>query len=162
MSSRSYRVSNMLIWTCVASCDEFCMFEKLYVETFHILPWFMHCQHEGEVCAWFGHLGTNERCPKWFGSFRGNFLQGSHMGQSNLPGGGHMTRGGLTGLCRWFNCPMLCELGLLFVMHFQETFLHGLVQWELAYVQGELLCEFLARGLVCLWCYLLFAWACFV
>jgi hypothetical protein len=51
---------------------------------------------------------------------------------------------------------MLCELGLLFVMHFQVT-LHALVQGELAYVQGELLCEFLARGLVCLWWYLLFA-----
>jgi hypothetical protein len=24
----------LLIWTCVASCDEFCIFEKLYVETF--------------------------------------------------------------------------------------------------------------------------------
>jgi hypothetical protein len=51
---------------------------------------------------------------------------------------------------------MLCELGLLFVMHFQVT-LHALVQGELAYVQGGLLCEFLARGLVCLWWYLLFA-----
>jgi hypothetical protein len=28
----------LLIWTCVASCDEFCIFEKLYVETFRILP----------------------------------------------------------------------------------------------------------------------------
>jgi hypothetical protein len=26
----------LLIWTCVASCDEFCIFEKLYVETFRI------------------------------------------------------------------------------------------------------------------------------
>jgi hypothetical protein len=79
------------------------------------------------------------------------------MGRSNLPGGGHMTRGGLTGLCRRFNRPMQCELGLLFVMHFQVTFLHALFQEELAYVQGELLCEFLARGLVCFWWYLLFA-----
>jgi hypothetical protein len=79
------------------------------------------------------------------------------MGQSNLPGGSHMTRGGLTSLCRWFNRPMQCELGLLFVMHFQVTFLHALVQGEFAYVQAELLCEFLARGLVCLWWYLLFA-----
>jgi hypothetical protein len=78
-------------------------------------------------------------------------------GRSNLPGGGHMARGGLTGLCRRFNCFMQCELGLLFVMHFQVTFLHALVQGELAYVQGELLCEFLARGLVCLWWFLLFA-----
>jgi hypothetical protein len=37
---------------------------------------------------------------------------------------------------------MQCELGLLFVMHFQVTFLHALVQGEFAYVQGELLCEF--------------------
>jgi hypothetical protein len=29
-------------------------------------------------------------------------------------------------------------------------------------VQGDLLCEFLARGLVCFWWYLLFAGACFV
>jgi hypothetical protein len=79
------------------------------------------------------------------------------MGRSNLPGGGHMTRGGLTGLCRRFNRPIQCELGLLFVMHFHVTFLHALVQGEFAYVQGELLCEFLARGLVCLWWYLLFA-----
>jgi hypothetical protein len=55
-----------------------------------------------------------------------------------------MTTGVLTGLCRRFNRPVLCELGLLFVMHFQVTFLHALVQ-------GELLCEFLAHGLVCLW-----------
>jgi hypothetical protein len=34
MSLRSCRVSNLLIWTCVASCDEFCIFEKLYVELF--------------------------------------------------------------------------------------------------------------------------------
>jgi hypothetical protein len=27
----------------------------------------------------------------------------------------------------------------------------ALAQGEFAYVQGELLCEFLARGLVCLW-----------
>jgi hypothetical protein len=37
---------------------------------------------------------------------------------------------------------MQCELGLLFVMHFEVTFLHALVQGEFAYVQGELLCEF--------------------
>jgi hypothetical protein len=73
------------------------------------------------------------------------------MGWSNLPGGGHMTKGNLTGLCRRFNRPVLCELGLLFVMHFQVTFLHALVQGELAYVEGGLLCEFLARGLLCLW-----------
>jgi hypothetical protein len=73
-----------------------------------------------------------------------------------------MTRGGLTGLCRRFNHPMLCEHDLLFVMHFQVTFLHALVQGESAYVQGELLCEFLACGLVCLLWYLLFARACFV
>jgi hypothetical protein len=89
--------------------------------------------------------------------FSENILQGGQMGRSNLPGGGHMTRGGLTGLCRRFNRPIQCELGLLFVMHFQVTFLHALVQGEFAYVQGELLCEFLARGLVCLWWYLLFA-----
>jgi hypothetical protein len=59
------------------------------------------------------------------------------MGRSNLPRGGHMTRGGLTGLCRRFNRPMQCELGLLFVMHFQVTFLHALVQGEFAYVQGS-------------------------
>ena len=89
--------------------------------------------------------------------FSEKFLQGGHMGRSNLPWGGHMTRGGLTGLCRRFNRPMQCELGLLFVMHFQVTFLHALVQGEFAYVQGELLCEFLARGLVCFWWFLLFA-----
>jgi hypothetical protein len=42
---------------------------------------------------------------------------------------------------------MQCELGLFFVMHFQVTFLHALGQGEFAYVQGEFLCEFLARGL---------------
>jgi hypothetical protein len=89
--------------------------------------------------------------------FSEKLLQGSHMGRSNLSRGGHMTRGGLTGLCRWFNCPMLCELGLLFVMHFQVTFLHALVQGKFAYVRGKLLYEFLARGLVHLWWYLLFA-----
>jgi hypothetical protein len=89
--------------------------------------------------------------------FSEKILQGGHMGRSNPPGGGHMTRGGLTGLCRRFNRPMLCELGLLFVMHFQVTFLHALVQWKFAYVQEELLCEFLACGLMCLWWYLLFA-----
>jgi hypothetical protein len=52
------------------------------------------------------------------------------MGRSNLPGGGHMTRGGLTGLCRRLNRPMQCELCLLFVMHYQVTFLHALVQGE--------------------------------
>jgi hypothetical protein len=52
---------------------------------------------------------------------------------------------------------MQCELGLLFVMHFQVTFLHAMVQGEFAYVQGELLCEFfLARGLVCFCWFLLF------
>jgi hypothetical protein len=56
---------------------------------------------------------------------------------------------------------MLCELGLLFVMHFHVTFLHALVQGELALVQGELLCEFLARDLMCLWWYLLFVRVCF-
>jgi hypothetical protein len=35
--------------------------------------------------------------------------------------------------------------------------LHALIQGEFAYVQGELLYEFLSRGLVCLWWYLLFA-----
>jgi hypothetical protein len=29
MSIRSYRISNLLIWTCVASYVEFCLFEKL-------------------------------------------------------------------------------------------------------------------------------------
>jgi hypothetical protein len=58
------------------------------------------------------------------------------MGRSNLTGGGYMTRGGITGQCRRFNHPVLCELGLLFVMHFQVTFLDALVQGELAYVLG--------------------------
>jgi hypothetical protein len=71
--------------------------------------------------------------------------------------GGHLTRGGFTGLRKRFNHPILCELGFLFVMHFQVTFLHALVQGELAYVQGVLLCEFSACVLVCLWWYLLFA-----
>jgi hypothetical protein len=30
------RVSNLLIWTCVASCDEFCILEKLWVAFFQI------------------------------------------------------------------------------------------------------------------------------
>jgi hypothetical protein len=34
MSIRSYRVPNLLIWTRVASYGEFCLFEKLYVESF--------------------------------------------------------------------------------------------------------------------------------
>jgi hypothetical protein len=72
-----------------------------------------------------------------------------------------MTWGGLTGLCRRFNHPWQCELGLLFIMHFQMTFSQAMVQGELSYVQEELLCEFLARGLVCLWWYLLFVRACF-
>jgi hypothetical protein len=59
--------------------------------------------------------------------FLEKILQGSQMGRSNLPGGGHMTRGGLTSLCRRFNRPVPCELGLLFVMHFQVTFLNALV-----------------------------------
>jgi hypothetical protein len=59
------------------------------------------------------------------------------MGRSNLPGRGHMTRGGLTGLCRRFNRPMQCELGLLPVMHFQVTFLHALVQGSLHRCRGS-------------------------
>jgi hypothetical protein len=81
--------------------------------------------------------------------FSEKFLQGGHMGRSNLPGGSHMTRGGLTSLCKRFNRPMQCELGLLFVMHFQVTFLHALVQGEFAYVRGSFCVSFLARGLVC-------------
>jgi hypothetical protein len=34
MSLRSCRVSNLLIWICVASCDGFCILEKLYVAFF--------------------------------------------------------------------------------------------------------------------------------
>jgi hypothetical protein len=64
-------------------------------------------------------------------------LQGGQSGRSNLPVGGHMTRAGLTGLCRWFNRPMLCELGLLFVMHFQVTFLHALVQGGVCMCRGS-------------------------
>jgi hypothetical protein len=37
---------------------------------------------------------------------------------------------------------MQCELGLLFGMHFQVTFLHALVQGEFAYVLGELFVVF--------------------
>jgi hypothetical protein len=37
---------------------------------------------------------------------------------------------------------MQCELGLFFVMHFQVTFLHALVQGEFAYLQGELFVVF--------------------
>jgi hypothetical protein len=36
MSLRNYRVSNLLIWTCVASFDEFCIFEKLLLHLFQI------------------------------------------------------------------------------------------------------------------------------
>jgi hypothetical protein len=92
----------------------------------------------------------------------GEVFAGRSHGRSNLLEGSHMTRGGLTGLCRRFNRPMQCELGLLFVMHFHVTLLHALVLGEFAYVQGELLFEFLARGLVCFWWFLLFASACFV
>jgi hypothetical protein len=42
-------------------------------------------------------------------------------------------------------------------MHFQVTFLHALVQREFAYVQGELLCEFLSHDLVFFWWFLLFS-----
>jgi hypothetical protein len=41
MSLRSYRVSNLLIWTCVASYVEFCLYEKLLVEGLHF--WLDSC-----------------------------------------------------------------------------------------------------------------------
>jgi hypothetical protein len=52
---------------------------------------------------------------------------------------------------------MQCELGLLFIVHFQVTFLHALVHGEFAYVQGSFCVSFFARGLVCFWWFLLFA-----
>jgi hypothetical protein len=43
--------------------------------------------------------------------FRENFA-----GRSNLPGGGHMTRGSLTTLCRRFNRPIQLELISLYMI----------------------------------------------
>jgi hypothetical protein len=48
MSIRSYRVSNLIIWTCVASYVEFCLFDKLQVD-FFLHFWLDSCiVHKGE------------------------------------------------------------------------------------------------------------------
>jgi hypothetical protein len=108
-SLRTCRVSNLLIWTCVASCDAFCIFEKLYVETFCILPWFMHCQQGGEVCACFGHLGVFGRCSNWFGKILSSLVQAGLLGRSNRPQAVSWCAGGLTALWRRSNRPGLSE-----------------------------------------------------
>jgi hypothetical protein len=72
MSIRSYRVSNLLIWTCVASYVEFCLFEKLQAEFFAFLAWFMHCQQGGEVWDCFGLLNAFRRFSIRFEPFLGS------------------------------------------------------------------------------------------
>jgi hypothetical protein len=120
MSLLTCRVSNFLIWECVAPCDEFCIFEKLYVETFRILPWFMHCQQRGEVCAWFGNLGTFGRCSNSYGSFWKVWCRSGLMGRSNRPQAVRWPIGGLTARCRRSNrarqseqCFSLCCIPML-------------------------------------------------
>jgi hypothetical protein len=72
MSIRNYRVSNLLIWTCVASYVEFCLLEKLQVESFAFLAWFMHFQQGGEVWAWNGLLDAFRRFSGGFEPFLGS------------------------------------------------------------------------------------------
>jgi hypothetical protein len=82
MSIRSYRVLNLLIWTCVASFVEFCLFEKLYVECFAFLAWFMHCQQGGEVWAWNALLDAFRRFSSGFEPFLGSGVQRSDRSRS--------------------------------------------------------------------------------
>jgi hypothetical protein len=163
MSIRSYRLSKLLIWTCVASYVEFCLFEKLYVEFLAFLAWFMHCQQGGEVWAWNGLLHTFRRFPSGFELFlsSGNFPCGI-----SLTGGGHRSdwcssqvlgdlvhrsdRWGwpvwtvraelmqLLGFMRWFAC--IRPWGV------------ALVQEELACVQGELFVVFELWLVLCALC----------
>jgi hypothetical protein len=82
MSIWSYRVSNLLIWTCVASYVEFCLFEKLCVESFAFLAWFMHCQQKGEVWAWNGLLDAFRRFSGGFEPFLGSGVHRSDGSRS--------------------------------------------------------------------------------
>jgi hypothetical protein len=86
MSLRSYRVSNLLIWTCVASYVEFFLFDELSVEGFAFLASFMHCQQGGEVWAWIGLLHAFIRFPSGFELF---LSSGSFPGGIGLTGEGH-------------------------------------------------------------------------
>jgi hypothetical protein len=82
MSIRTYRVSNLLIWTCVASYVEFCLFEKLEVESFAFLAWFMHCQQGGKVWAWNGLLDAFRRFSGGFEPFLGSGVHRSDWSRS--------------------------------------------------------------------------------
>jgi hypothetical protein len=86
MSIRSYRVSNLLIWACVASYVEFCLFEKSRLKFLHFLAWFMHCQQGAEVWAWIGLLHAFKKFPSGFELF---LSSGSFPGGIGLTGEGH-------------------------------------------------------------------------
>jgi hypothetical protein len=105
MSLQSCRVSNLLIWTCVASCDEFCIFKKLYVETFRILPWFMHCQQGEKFVHDLGTWEHLEGVQSGSGSFWKVWCKAGLLGRSNRPQAVRSQRGGLTAQGRRSNHP---------------------------------------------------------
>jgi hypothetical protein len=149
MSLQCYRVSNLLIWTCVSSYVEFCLFQKLQVAFFVFLAWFMHCQQGGEVRAWIGLLQAFRRFPSVFELF---FSSDSFLGGINLTGEGHRSdrcsSQVLGDLVHWSDrwgwpvWPVRAELlQLLCFMKWFTCIRPGgvaLVQGELACVQGEL------------------------
>jgi hypothetical protein len=162
ISLRSYRVSNLLIWTCVASYVEFCLFEKLWVAFFAFLAWFMHCQQGREDWVCFGLLIAFRRFSGGFEPFLGSVVHQSDRLESPVwpvrvlalftccapvwP----VVSTGLTGRS-WADAAALFSSSGLY------AFIQGgaLVQGELACVQGELFVVF--RALV--WWFALFAWA---
>jgi hypothetical protein len=139
MSIRTYRVSNFLIWTCVASYVEFCLFEKLWVESFAFLAWFMDCQQGGEVWAWNGLLEAFRRFSGGFEPFSGLWCAPVWLvevtgltGQSAGPV--HMLSTNLTGGCdrsdRWELSSCSCPVS--------SGVLHAFVQGELHWFRGSL------------------------
>ena len=125
MFFRNYGLSCLLIISLVAFFGAQSLFEKLLAEFFLNLPWFMHCQQGGEVCAWKMHLGMFRGFSICFGHFWRKFWQGGHIGRSDRPLPWSDCQGGLTGLGRRSDRPWLVKnVFCLFLLHLFRGSLH--------------------------------------
>jgi hypothetical protein len=156
MSIRNYRVSNLLIWTCVASYVEFCLLEKLQVESFAFLAWFMHFQQGGEVWAWNGLLDAFRR---FSGGFEPFLASGVHRSDRSWSPVWPVRVLVLFTCCTPVWPVVLTTLtGHGWVVAgalFSSGVLHAFIQRELHWFRGELFV--VCRALV--WWLALFAWA---
>jgi hypothetical protein len=152
MFIRSYRVSNLLIWSCVASCGEFCLFRssRLNISEFWLDPCIVN---KGGCLCMLWALGSIWKVFKVVWTVFGKVCVQ----------GGQTPWGGLTGPGRRFYRPgqraSVCSLTCISKLHFRH-WSKGSVLWlnGACICVGELLCEFV----VCLlWWPLLHVWACF-